>query len=331
MGIPVVQLDGIGIIPLNNPHGIVPGLLIRQGNVNIIIRILQILPAQKLLQPAGQMPQIPPWLQGQQFHCHIAGAININQRHALFIIALPQGILQGRTGIAHLLPASLLGPVDMPQRRVGKCRKIVRPDLLHQPHLLHGGTFRACQLRHQVAASHKLMRHQHVACLRINPGMPQYHLYRLVIALDFLIWEKMAHLGGLHKGQQIKINPVNAPVVKLPLIPGSNVNPPCLKEAAAEIQPLIRVVVAANHKHLYPSLCQPVQKIIQQPHCSLAGYRPVVDITCQQHAIHLLPACYRQNLIQNITLVLQQIKITQGPAQMQIPQMQKLQTAHSFH
>ena len=80
-------------------------------------------------------------------------------------------------------------------------------------------------------------------------------------------------------------------------------------------------MISADQKGLHSCFCQATQKIIQQISGSFAGNGFVIHIPGDQYRIYCLFPDYCKNLIQYIFLISDQVKISQGFAQMQISQM----------
>ena len=82
-------------------------------------------------------------------------------------------------------------------------------------------------------------------------------------------------------------------------------------------------MITADQEGLHSCFCQTTQKIIQQISGSLTGNGFVIHIPGDQYCIYRPFPDHCKHLIQYIFLISDQVKISQGFAQMQISQMQK--------
>ncbi len=84
-------------------------------------------------------------------------------------------------------------------------------------------------------------------------------------------------------------------------------------------EPRSAIVVARDHDDRQATfLAQLGQYLIQQGHRRCRRHRAVVDVTSNQHRIHALTVDDRQQLLQDMTLVVQQREIVKQPTQMPV-------------
>ena len=233
---------------------------------------------------------------------------------------LGKRVLERRPGVADRRAADLLRAVQVAERHVVKRREhaavhIVRP--------ADGQLLRAAAR----AAGHELVRHEHVACSRIDVHVRDGGGYGVGVALDLRVREPAAHVRGLQKRQQPQVHRPDFVAQHdgrdRAAVDRRDVDAAAAHDPPAEGEPLRRVVVAADEQHWHAARAQLGQKSVEQLDGLGRRHGLVVYVACDQHAVRPLVVQDRENLTQDICLILQHRKAVDPLAEVQVGEVKK--------
>ena len=169
------------------------------------------------------------------------------------------------------------------------------------------------------------MCHQYISRIRIDLCLRQHFPHCIRIGVNLRVRIIPSYLRCFDERKRIDMHlPVSIfchIMCQRPRIFRCDMDIICLEQSASEVQPLVRIVISTDHIDRKLTAGKLLQKCIQKLHCALTRNRLVEHVPRDQNRIHFL--CLRdfENLIQDILLILSQIKIIQGFAQMQIRYM----------
>ena len=278
---------------------------------------------QEIVEGSPDVADLPPGLQGNVHNLHITLFLQFHQSHSLLVrqFFFIQGIPERRPRIADGLLPHRLAFVDMAQCRVVKVFKALPSDLLYGSHRGKGGLGTR---RFRVGRTgHELVSQDHVPKGRVDACPADHRTDGIIIVFDGFIREEMPDPGGLHEWQHPDME--RSVFVRylhmshFPVIPSGNMDAAVFKDPAAEIEPLVGVMVPADHKDRLSGFLQLRQEGVQQCHCRFPRHRPVVHIPADHHPVHRLLFRNGQEPVQDEALVFDQIEFVQGLPQVKIP------------
>ena len=145
----------------------------------------------------------------------------------------------------------------MSERCIGKPVEAGISDLLHRTDALCAEAFRSSQRRILPPPRDELMGHDDVAFPPVDLRVFQDDRDRILIGFDLCPGEKALHLGRLHKRKKADVDFRPAlflfyyMLLKVSVKDSADIDLVFFEQPAAIVQPVIGIMVPADHKGLY--------------------------------------------------------------------------------
>ena len=246
----------------------------------------------------------------------------LHNRNGLGLILFRKRVFERGTRIAKRFAPDLLRAVEMAERDIVKAVK-------------HGGVHIVGAADRNVlrvradASGHKLMRHEHIACRRINVHMLHGAAERVSIALDRFLRVETADVHRLDERKKEKVYLAESIRERhrfdMSVINRREKYAARRHKIRAERNAFGRIVVAGYGKHRDVTLRERTEKSVEKLDCLSARHGAVVYIACDHNGVGTLFFRQRHYLFKNESLIVDQGKLIHAPSKMQIGQMKEFQ------